>query len=121
MQRALVAGNFELAVEACFKTNRLADAVLIATVYIFNRCVCICEIAGQCVLDVRRVQRHVLKALRMHCSSPEHLEKVCEHVWKRTAVCVGCEPVECPGHSGKPTHGATNTVYTATWQGIESL
>lgn len=49
VQRALVAGNYELAVEACFKANRLADALLIAN--IFNRCVGECE-STSCVWDV---------------------------------------------------------------------
>lgn len=35
IQRAMIAGNYEAAVESCFKANRLADALLIAN--IFNR------------------------------------------------------------------------------------
>jgi hypothetical protein len=35
----LYTGNYESAVESCFKAGRLADALLIAN--IFNRCVCV--------------------------------------------------------------------------------
>ncbi len=45
------AGNYEAAIESCFKAHRLADALLIAN--IFNRCacavvVCVC-VGGSCV------------------------------------------------------------------------
>ncbi|KAJ9529449.1 hypothetical protein QJQ45_013699 [Haematococcus lacustris] len=33
IQRALIAGNYETAVESCFKANRLADALLIANIF----------------------------------------------------------------------------------------